>query len=140
MGKSIGGVEVVRGTSIRWAALFTVMVGGPVYAYSLGIIQGIQGFWGYLTGLVVGLGEFVASLLYEPPNVGPTGWASCISDPLGCRAGGLLGGGAAAMRASWQSFVDALTPWAGPFTWVIAVVVVMLVLTMLYTGVTRWLS
>lgn len=118
MGTRIGGVEVVRGTSIRWAALFTVMVGGPVYALFQGWIRGIQGFWGWITGMVVGLGEFLASLV-----------------------GGLLSGGAGAISVSWWSFLAELTSsGAGPFTYVITVASVMFVAWVLSVGVNRWLS
>src|SRR6056297_2238605 len=60
----IGGVTVARGGTVRWGMLFSIIMGGGVYAYFEGAIGLVVGFREFLLRDVLGgVRSFVVTLI-----------------------------------------------------------------------------
>lgn len=110
----IGGVTVAEGGSVRWGALLSVIVSGPIYAVYTGWIDGIHLFGGGIRSGISGVGEFFEDLI-----------------------AGFFRGAAYAIEVGWSAFLADVRGTFGIFTFVIVAGVTALTIYGMLIGVRR---
>ncbi|WP_284013248.1 hypothetical protein [Halobaculum litoreum] len=113
MGASIGGVEVVKGTRVKWGLLGSILVGGPLYAYFEGVIGLVQLVGGGIGAGLDGVEWFVSELV-----------------------GGVFSGVTGSIGSAWAGFLVGVR-FAGPGAFAVTVGATMLTLFLFVWGVSR---
>jgi len=75
MAREIGGVTVANSSSVRWATLVTVVLGGPAYALNIMQIRFVDLVGAIIRAPIDGLGWFVTELT--------RGWFDGIATAIG---------------------------------------------------------
>ncbi|AZH26840.1 hypothetical protein [Haloplanus aerogenes] len=110
----IDGVKVSEGGKVLWPTVASLLVGAPIYAIQQGYVETIQLFGSGLGKVVRAPGSFLAEWL-----------------------GLLFSGGSRAISASWWSFLRDVTSVAGPASFVVIMLGVVVTLFILSWGVRR---
>lgn len=109
-----GASDYVDGRRVRWAALASLFVGAPMYAYLLGFLGFLGDIDRAITRALDGVASFFEGLITAT-----------------------FASGAAAIDLSWWSFWLAARSVFGPFAWHATLVATFLTLYLLQMGVRR---
>lgn len=113
MGTSYGPGRFIDGTRIRWIALASFAVGGPLYAWYIGFIGFLSDIESAVLTSLGGIRTFLEGLFDS-----------------------LFDSGVTAIESSWTSFGSEVNDW-GLFGWLLTVFVTVLTLKLLFVGVRR---